>query len=127
MKYLIVLLIVFGFFFCSCDAPADNDPKMVRGALNPNPEADMSHYEIYWWQGNSGFTPDMLQLIETVPHSFIADSIVSNSFQLVLDYVVFGAIAVDSTNYKSEMAYTRVYSYIEFFAPSTPDSLRINQ
>ena len=125
MKKLFLIL----FFIVGCNVPADNDPKMVVGAFDPNPETDMSHYEIYWWQGNStvGWNPTMLQYVQDIPHSFIADSIMSDSFQVVLDYVTFGAIAVDSSGQKSALGCSRFYSYAEFFAPGPPQNPRINE
>ncbi len=118
---LLTLALIVG-----CNVPADNDPKMVVGVFDPNPEIDMSHYEIYWWQGNDTLNYSM-QYIQDIPHSFTADSIVTDSFQVVLNYVVFGAIAVDSSGQKSVRGNSRIYSYSEFFAPGTPQNLRINQ
>ena len=121
---LLTLALIVG-----CNVPADNDPKMVVGIFDPNPEADMSHYEIYWWQGDSdvGWNPTMLQYIQDIPHSFVLDSIMTDLFQVVLDYVAFGAIAVDLNNQKSDLGYSRIYSYSEFFAPGTPQNPRINK
>lgn len=129
MKVFTIFLFAMILLFAGCDLFPDNDPKMVVGILDPNPEADMSHYEIYWWEGNSneGWNPTMLQYIDTINHSFTADSIMSDSFQVVLDYVVFGALAVDSEGLKSALAYTRIYSYAEFFAPGMPQNPRVNQ
>ncbi len=123
MKKLFIILL----FIIGCNVPADNDPKMVVGVFDPNPEIDMSHYEIYWWQGNSSdnWNPTMLEYIQDIPHSFVLDSIMTDSFQVVLDYVAFGAIAIDSSGQKSVRGNSRIYSYAEFFPPSKPESLRI--
>ena len=120
------LFLIF-LFIVGCNVPAGNDPKMVVGVFDPNPETDMSHYEIYWWQGNSSdnWNPTMLEYIQDIPHSFVLDSIMSDSFQVVLDYVAFGAKAVDSNNQKSDLGYSRIYSYSEFFAPGPPKNPRI--
>ena len=124
MKKLFIILL----FIIGCNVPADNDPKMVIGIFDPNPEIDMSHYEIYWWQGNTdvGWNPTMLEYIQDIPHSFVLDSIMTDSFQVVLDYVAFGAIAVDSSDYKSALGYSAIYSYAKFFAPGPPKNPRIN-
>jgi hypothetical protein len=87
----------------------------------------MSHYHFYFWQGDdtTNWQPTMLQYLYDVPHSFTADSIMSDSISFVLNYSVIGATAIDSAGNESEMGYSRIYAYSEFFAPSPPGNIRI--
>ena len=116
------------FYMVGCDAQGDNDPKNVRAVWDPNPEPDMSHYEVYWWQSDDSASFQgmfSLQYIENIAHILGSDSITSSYFQLSFDFVASGCVAVDSSGKKSGKAITRIYRYSEFFAPSRPDSLRI--
>ena len=127
MKYIILTLLLI--LWAGCDLPADNDPKNVIVIWDANPEPDLSHYEFYFWQSddNSNWSRSNLQYLYDVPHSFAVDSIMSDSLSVTLNYFAAGAIAVDSSGQKSNMGYSNIYSYAEFFAPGAPKNIRINK
>jgi len=123
MKKLIILLFAL---MIGCNLQGDNDPKFLRLIWDPNPESDMSHYEVFWWQGDDtlSWSLSVMTFQDTINHSFTADSIVSNLYVITYDYTRGGAKAVDSQGLKSKMGLSRFYSYAEFFAPSAPANLR---
>ena len=123
------LLFMF-LFIVGCNLQGDNDPKFLRLICDPNPEADMSHYEFYWWQGDdtTGITQANYVFYENVSHSFTADSIMSTPYLMTYNYITAGVLAVDSSGLKSSMAILpRFYSYAEFFAPSSPANVRVKK
>jgi hypothetical protein len=121
-KFFLVLLFIVG-----CNLPADNDPKLVVVVWDSNPEPDMSHYEFYFWQSDDSLNWSLsnLEYLYDVPHSFVVDSIMTDSLTITLDYFAAGAIAVDSNGYKSQMGYSEIWKYWVVFGPSPPESLRI--
>jgi len=126
MRYLLILLVLFYF---GCDLPADNDPKNVIVIWDSNPEPDMSHYEFYFWQSDdsSAWSIANLQYLYNVSHSFVVDSIMSDSLTVTLDYFAAGAVAVDSAGNRSEMGYSEIWLYSDLFAPGPPKNVRVKQ
>jgi hypothetical protein len=122
-----IILFILAILF-SWNLQGDNDPRFLQLVFDSNTEADMSHYEIYWWQGDdtTGVTPANFVFSETINHSFTADSIMSTVYPMTYDYITGGVIAVDSTGLKSTMGIApRFYTYAEFFAPSSPANIRV--
>ena len=127
MKKLIILLFAL---IISCNLIGDNPARELFVVWDPNIEADMSHYEVYWWQGDdtTGVTQANYVFYENVSHSFTADSIMSTGYLMTFNYITAGVLAVDSTGLKSTMAILpRFYTYAEFFAPSSPANVRVKK
>ena len=120
-------LIAFLIFLFMGLLSGENDPQFLRLVWDPNPETDMSHYEVYFWQGDDTLSWSQTNMFyyETINHSFNADSLISNQYVITYNYIRGGAIAVDSSGLKSSMGLSRFYSYEEFFAPSPPSGIRI--
>ena len=127
MKYIILILLLI--LWAGCDLPADNDPKNVIVIWDANPEPDLSHYEFYFWQSDdsSNWSISNLQYLYDVPHSFTADSIMSDTLTVTLNYFAAGAIAVDSSGLRSDMGYSEIWLYSDLFAPGPPKNIRINK
>jgi hypothetical protein len=126
MRYFLSILLLI--LWVGCELPADNDPKNVIVIWDANPEPDLSHYEFYFWQSSDSTTWSLsnLQYLYDVPHTFIVDSIMTDSISITLDYFAAGAIAVDSAGNKSDMGYSDIWKYYQTFGPSPPESIRIN-
>jgi len=120
------LLLIF-LFIIGCNLQGDNDPKFLKLVWDSNVEPDVTHYEVFFWQGDDTLSwsiPNMA-LYESVNQA--PDSVVSSSYTITYNYIRGGAKAVDNQGLKSDMGLSRFYSYAEFFAPSSPVNVRIKK
>lgn len=116
-----IIYLFFILFLFSCEGKKDSvsvegnlNPLSVWAVLESNEEEDMSHYEIYFWQGKDpeNFVIPNLILLDTLNHN---PSLEEHKFPLSItkDYCGIGATAVNKKLYKSQMAVSRIYSYQE--------------
>ena len=120
--FILLLAMIFGWSALS----GENDPRFLRLVWDANVETDMSHYEVYFWQGDdsTAWSIPNMNAVGTVPHT-VADSIISNQYVMTFNYIRGGAIAVDTQGLRSDMGYSRFYSYEELYAPSSPANVRV--
>ena len=122
ITFVLILIIVFALL------RGDNEPKNLRAVLTPNPSnQNVTHYLIYWYQTDdtTNFDINNMALVDTVAHVDTLE-LESPYYQVVLNWVIVGARAVNEHG-QSPMGLSRFYSYFEFFAPSTPQGVRIKQ
>jgi len=134
LLFVFLLCVFIGFFapiifltgFSGCDLQSDNEPKDVFGIWEPNPvNQSVTHYNVFWWQGDDTLSWSISNMVyqDSVLH-VDDDSLVTNPYTLMNDYVRFGVTAVNSVG-TSEMGLTVFYGYYDLFRPSTPQGQRV--